>query len=215
MNVSIKKDGKKQKYKIQEWQDLTLERWAKLVSIKKGSKVKEAIDSIKVMSDIPRQLIEQLTVKDVAFILEQATEIQKEGKLKHKIKMHNVEYGFHPNLEAITIGEYADIEQYVQTGLETNMHKIMGVLYRPIVEEDKDNYTIAAYDSDKFDIRAEVFKKMKAKDVNSALVFFWILGNELLTILPQFLENLQKDLELKMEKILPKINSQLNGVGSQ
>ena len=188
MNVSIKKDGKKQKYKIQEWQDLTLERWAKLVSIKKGSKVKEAIDSIKVMSDIPLQLIEQLTVKDVAFILEQATEIQKEGKLKHKIKMHNVEYGFHTNLEAITIGEYADIEQYVQTGLETNMHKIMGVLYRPIVEEKDDIYTIEVYDSDSMKIRAEAFKKMKAKDVQSALVFFWTLGNELLNCLEQFLE---------------------------
>ena len=215
MNVNINKDGKKHKYKIKEWKELTLEKWAEVIAINKGSNVQQAVENIRLISDIPKKLIEQLTVKDVAFILEKATEVQKEGKLKHKITMHGIDYGFHPNLEAITIGEYADIEQYVTNGLEENMHNIMAVLYRPIVEEDKDNYTIAAYDSDKFDIRAEVFKKMKAKDVNSALVFFWILGNELLTILPQFLENLQKDLELKMEKILPKINSQLNGVGSQ
>ena len=215
MNVSIKKDGKKKKYKIQEWKDLTLERWAKLVSIKKGSKVKEAIDSIKVMSDIPRQLIEQLTVKDVAFILEQATEVQKEGKLKHKITMDGMTYGFHPNLEAITIGEYADIEQYVQTGLETNMHKIMGVLYRPIVEEKDDIYTIEVYDSDSMKIRAEAFKKMKAKDVQSALVFFWTLGNELLKILEQFLEKQKKNLNNELEKKLQKINLLKNGAGSQ
>jgi len=215
MNVNINKDGKKHKYKIKEWKELTLEKWAEVIAINKGSNVQEAVENVRLISDIPKKLIEQLTVKDVAFILEKATEVQKEGKLKHKITMHGIDYGFHPNLEAITIGEYADIEQYVTNGLEENMHNIMAVLYRPIVEENKDNYTIAAYDSDKFDIRAEVFKKMKAKDVNSALVFFWTLGNELLTILPQFLENLQKDLELKMEKILPKINSQLNGVGSQ
>ena len=212
MNVSIKKDGKNQKYKIQEWKDLTLERWAELVAIEKGSNVQEAIESIKVMSDIPRQLIEQLTIKDVAFILEKATEVQKEGKLKHKITMHNVEYGFHPNLEAITIGEYADVEQYVQTGLETNMHKIMSVLYRPIVEEKDDIYTIEAYDSDSMIIRAEVFKKMKAKDVNSALVFFWTLGSELLNILPQFLANLQTKLQTQLNQHLPKQALQKNGV---
>ena len=129
--------------------------------------------------------------------------------------MHNVEYGFHPNLEAITIGEYADIEQYVQTGLETNMHKIMGVLYRPIVEEKDDIYTIEVYDSDSMKIRAEAFKKMKAKDVQSALVFFWTLGNELLKILEQFLEKQKKNLNNELEKKLQKINLLKNGAGSQ
>jgi hypothetical protein len=215
MDVNIKKDGKKHKYKIKEWKELTLEKWAEVIAINKGSNVQQAVENIRLISDIPKKLIEQLTVKDVAFILEKATEVQKEGKLKHKITMHDIDYGFHPNLEAITIGEYADIEQYVSNGLEENMHNIMAVLYRPIVEEEKDNYTIAAYDSDKFEDRAEVFKKMKAKDVNSALVFFWTLGNELLTILPQFLANLQKDLETKMQEILPKINSQVNGAGFQ
>ena len=212
MNVSIKKDGKNQKYKIQEWKDLTLERWAELVAIEKGSNVQEAIESIKVMSDIPRQLIEQLTIKDVAFILEKATEVQKEGKLKHKITMHNVDYGFMPNLEAITIGEYADIEQYFTNGLETNMHNVMSVLYRPIVEEKDGIYTITPYDGDKAEIRAEVFKKMNAKDVNSALVFFWTLGSELLNILPQFLANLQTKLQTQLNQHLPKQALQKNGV---
>ena len=214
MNVNIKKDGKKHRYKIKEWKDLTLDKWAELIAIEKGSNVQEAIDSVRVLSDIPKKLIEQLTIKDVAFILEKATVLQEEGKLKHKITMHGVDYGFHPNLELISIGEYADIEQYVSNGLESNMHNIMAVLYRPILSEDKDNYTITAYDSDKFDIRAEVFKKMKAKDVNSALVFFWTLGNELLNILPQFLETLQKNLQTKLNQQVPILNSLKSGVGS-
>ena len=214
MNVNIKKDGKKHRYKIKEWKDLTLDKWAELIAIEKGSNVQEAIDSVRVLSDIPKKLIEQLTIKDVSYILEKATVLQEEGKLKHKITMHGVDYGFHPNLELISIGEYADIEQYVSNGLESNMHNIMAVLYRPILSEDKDNYTITAYDSDKFDIRAEVFKKMKAKDVNSALVFFWTLGNELLNILPQFLETLQKNLQTKLNQQVPILNSLKSGVGS-
>ena len=215
MNVNIKKDGKKHRYKIQEWKDLTLDKWAELIAIEKGSNVQEAIESVKILSDIPKKLIEQLTIKDVSYILEKATVLQEEGKLKHKITMHGVDYGFHPNLESITIGEYADIEQYVTNGLESNMHNIMAVLYRPIVEEQEDNYTITAYDSDKFEVRAEVFKKMKAKDVNSALVFFWTLGNELLNILPQFLDNLQKELQTKLNQHLPNLNLEKNGVGSE
>tara|TARA_R100000781_G_scaffold3464_2_gene4866 strand:+ start:6415 stop:7062 length:648 start_codon:yes stop_codon:yes gene_type:complete len=215
MNVNINKDGKKHKYKINEWKDLTLEKWAEVIAINKGSNVQEAVENIRLISDIPKKLIEQLTIKDVAFILEKATVLQEEGKLKNKITMNGIKYGFHPNLSEISIGEYADIEQYVTNGLEENMHNIIAVLYRPIVKEDKDNYTITAYDSDKFEERAEIFKQMKAKDVNSALVFFWTLGNELLTILPQFLENLQKGLETKMQEIVPKINLLKNGVSTQ
>jgi hypothetical protein len=214
MNVNIKKDGKKHRYKIKEWKDLTLDKWAELIAINKGSNVQEAIENVRVLSDIPKKLIEQLTIKDVAFILEKATVLQEEGKLKHKITMHGVDYGFHPNLELISIGEYADIVQRSEERLESNMHNIMAVLYRPILSEDKDNYTIAAYDSEKFEVRAEVFKKMKAKDVNSALVFFWTLGNELLNILPQFLETLQKELRSKMNQHLPILNSLKSGVGS-
>ena len=36
-------------------------------------------------------------------------------------------------------------------------------------------------------MRAKKFKKMKAADVNNALVFFWTLGKELSMILPLYL----------------------------
>tara|TARA_R100000458_G_C8271273_1_gene245978 strand:- start:452 stop:1099 length:648 start_codon:yes stop_codon:yes gene_type:complete len=215
MNVTLNKNGTKEKYKIQNWNSLTLEKWAEMMAIKNKSNVKEAIENIKVLSDIPRKLIEQLSIKDAAFILEKATEVQKEGKLKDKITIHGVKYGFMPNLEAITLGEYADIEQYVANGLESNMNNIMAVLYRPIIEEKKDNYTITAYDGDKVEVRAEVFKKMKAKDVNQALLFFWTLGSELLTILPKFLENLQKKMDKQISLHLPKQILEKNGVGSE
>ena len=32
------------------------------------------------------------------------------------IKVNDIEYGFHPNLEEITLGEYADIEPYLKNG---------------------------------------------------------------------------------------------------
>ena len=80
----------------------------------------------------------------------------------------------------------------------------MSVLYRPIIEETQNGvYTIEAYDGN-ISIRAEEMKKMASEQVQSALVFFWHLGNELLKILPSFLleqiQEIQKDLETKISQ---------------
>ena len=84
----------------------------------------------------------------------------------------------------------------------------MAVLYRPIVEEKNDIYIIEAYDGN-ISIRAEAMRKMPAEQVQSALVFFYNLGNELLKILPSYLMERLKEIK-KQSQMNP---SQKNGVG--
>lgn len=79
-------------------------------------------------------------MKKLAILQESAN-----NKLKKIIILDNVEYGFHPNLEEITLGEYADIETYMKNGIEDNLPKLMSVLYRPITEKSGTNYSIKAY----------------------------------------------------------------------
>mgnify|MGYP003129450999 FL=1 len=64
----------------------------------------------------------------------------------------------------------------------------MAILYRPILEEKNDVYTIQAYDG-KLSMRAEAMKRMKAEDVQSSLVFFWTFVMECLRILPLSLKD--------------------------
>ena len=98
-------------------------------------------------------------------------------------------------MESITLGEYADIESFIKNGLENNLPQMMSVLYRPIIEETENGvYTIEAYDGN-ISIRAEEMKKMASEQVQSALVFFWHLGNELLKILPSFLVERLKEMQ--------------------
>ena len=127
------------------------------------------------------------------------------------IEIDNKEYGFHPNLELITLGEYADIENYIDSGLQDNLDKVMSVLYRPITEKKNNSYSIEAYDGTKAEVRAEIFKSMKARDVHNSLVFFWILGKELLIRLPSFLIKLQT----KAVEQVQKNNLQESGDGLQ
>jgi hypothetical protein len=189
MEIQIEKNKKTRKYKtIKTWSDVTLEKWLKLISIKTKSKSKEAKKTIAALSDIPQKLIDELSIQDVALLLDKLAVMQnsKDTVLKKMITVEGVEYGFHPSLDSITLGEYADIETFIKNGIENNLANIMAVLYRPVKEKKNQIYTIEAYDGN-IEIRAEVFKKMAAEQVESALVFFWLLGKELSVILPSFL----------------------------
>ena len=212
MKVKIKKKGKVKKYKvIESWDDVTLEKWIKLIKLEGKTKGLEAKETIAILSDIPQQLITNLGIQDVSVLLNKISELQKEAdiKLRNIIKVGNKEYGFHPNLEDITLGEWADLETFIKEGIEDNMPEIMAILYRPITEKENDIYTIEAYNGN-INIRAEEFKKMKAAQVQSCLVFFWSFVNVLLEILPSFLmEHLRK-----MENNLQVNPSQNAGLGS-
>ena len=212
MQVNIKKDGKQNTYNlINSWDDVTLDKWAKLIDSKSKSKTKEALDTISLLSDIPRKLVKELSINDVSNILNRVAALQNKAssRLKRIIKVDDVEYGFHPDLSEITLGEYADIETYIQNGMEKNLSKLMAVLYRPIVEKNGKYYSIERYNGSGVRMRSEKFKKMKAADVNSSLVFFWTLGNELSTILPLYL--MERMEEVKQSLLMK--SSQQSGVG--
>ena len=212
MQVNIKKDGKQNTYNlINSWDDVTLDKWAKLIDSKSKSKTKEALDTISLLSDIPRKLVKELSINDVSNILNRVAALQNKAssRLKRIIKVDDIEYGFHPDLSEITLGEYADIETYIQNGMEKNLSKLMAVLYRPVVEKNGKYYSIEKYNGSGVRMRSEKFKKMKAADVNSSLVFFWTLGNELSTILPLYL--MERMEEVKQSLLMK--SSQQNGVG--
>ena len=212
MKVKIKKEGNTKEFNlIKTWSDVTLEKWVKLVDLHKGSRSNEALETITALSDIPKQLVNELGIQDVAIIMSKIAELQRssDGSLRNVITVEDKDYGFHPNLEDITLGEWADIETFIKVGVEKQMPEIMAVLYRPIIERKNKKYIIEAYDGN-IAIRAEQFKKMKAEEVQSAMVFFWSLGNELLKILPLYLQ----ERIMQIEKTLKEKVLQTNGVTS-
>ena len=197
MKVKIKKEGKVKEFKlISSWEDVTLEKWLKLIDFKEGTKTEEAEKTIAELSNIPNKLIKELALQDVAVIMSRIAELQEKqnSSLKKIIKIDGVEYGFHPDLDSITLGEYADLEHYIKLGLEEHLPEIMAVLYRPIKEKKNDIYIIDAYDGN-IRLRTEEMKKMSAQQVQSALVFFYTLGKELSEILPLYLMEQLKEMK--------------------
>ena len=190
MKVKIEKEGKKETNKlINSWSEVNLEMWTKLIASETGSKTKEAEEIVTALSDIPKKLVNELALRDVAIIMGKIAELQSEQNtvLKKVFEIDGVEYGMHPNLDDITLGEYADIETMIKQGIEKNMPNIMAVLFRPITDRNGEIYTIEAYNGD-ITIRAEEMKKMSAEQVQNALVFFYHLGNSFLKITPSVLK---------------------------
>jgi hypothetical protein len=129
------------------------------------------------------------------------------SKFKHRFKIGDIEFGFIPNLENISWGEYIDAEKYL--GSWENMHKAMAVLYRPITKTKGDQYEIMEYTG-----TSEFSEIMKFTPVSIALgasVFFWTLGLELLEALADYLEKETK----KMSKTTTanSLNLESNGDG--
>tara|TARA_R100001460_G_scaffold46316_2_gene83815 strand:- start:5484 stop:6125 length:642 start_codon:yes stop_codon:yes gene_type:complete len=213
MKVKIKEGGKTKEFKlISSWSEVNLETWLKLVKFHKLDKSKEAKETIAALSDIPKKLIDKLEIKDIATILGKISELQhkQDSSLRRIIEVEGKEYGFHPDLDSITLGEYADIETFIKNDIQNHLPELCAVLYRPIVEKKNNIYTIEAYDGN-ISIRAEEMKKMSAEQVQNALVFFYSFAKELLMTLPSFLTHRLKE----MEKQLPQNLLQKSGVGSE
>jgi len=88
-----------------------------------------------------------------------------------------VEFGFEPSLDKISYGAFKDAENYMREAKD--LHKLMAVLYRPVIKDvsNKYHYRIADYEGS--DVFSEV---MKDAPVNVALgmqVFFYRLGTKL------------------------------------
>jgi hypothetical protein len=89
------------------------------------------------------------------------------------------EYGFIPDWEKFSAGEWIDMETYTKDFWKT-AHKAMSVLYRPITQKWGDKYTVAEYTAQE---DATPFLDMPAPAVAGALLFFWTTERELLSTL--------------------------------
>jgi len=90
---------------------------------------------------------------------------------------HNgVEYGLENDWSKLAYGAWVDFEVYCSDDqIFQNLHKIMSVLYRPVISKDPKNpmkYKIEPYKSEDIDERADLFRGIPVSIWLSASVFF-------------------------------------------
>lgn len=152
----------------------------------------------------------KLKVTSVNELIVHFTKIFKEKpKFKPTFKIGDVEFGFIPNLENITFGEYVDLENYLSKW--EDFHKAMAVMYRPITIRKGDKYEIMEYTG-----AAAFSEGMKFAPMDVAIaasVFFWTLGSELLSATLDYLTNELKTNEKEFQTLAQELNLEKSGGG--
>ncbi len=118
---------------------------------------------------------------------------------------HTTEFGFMPNMDEMSLGEYIDLEKYISNW--DTMHKAMAILYRPIVAGKKEFYEIEKYEgSDKY---SDVMKDSPISVALGSMVFFYHLGNELRKTTLDYLQQQTQEVIQQQQKN----HSEANGDG--
>lgn len=126
--------------------------------------------------------------------------------LVKQFEMEGKKFGFIPNLDEMSQGEYIDLDTYSTIENWQEMHRVMAILYRPIIQQSKEKYLIEAYEtSSKY---AEAMKDLPLDIALSAVVFFYRLGNDCLISTMDYLAENQVSFQIQP-------NSESDGDGIQ
>jgi len=188
--------------------ELKLFQYQKFLAIAKDNEDEEFLQQkmIQIFCDIELKDILKMKYKDINDITSSLNKMFTQNHtFINRFKLDGIEFGFIPNLDNISFGEYTDLDTYITDW--NNMHKAMAVLYRPIIKKGINNtYKISEYKGT--EQYAEIMKDIPLDVCLGAVVFFYNLGNELLKATIHYLENNQE-----VQNILQQQTSELNGDG--
>ena len=184
--------------------DITLRQYKKFLTIEEKVKDQRFLNAkmIEILCNVDLEKVMLLKLKDSQEIITRLTEIFSEKPdLINTFKLNDIEYGFHPQLDDLTLGEYIDLDSFI--GDWEQMEKAMNVLYRPILVKLKDKYSIEEYKVG----TENPLLDMPMDAVMSAIFFLWNLGLDLSTIMTNSLDNQETEI------LTQYLNSQKNGDG--
>ena len=165
--------------------------------------------TVEIFCNLDLKDIAKIKVHSVKAVLKDIDNIFAEKpNLITTFTLNNIEYGFIPKLDDITLGEYIDLDESFTDW--NNMHKAMSVLYRPITMKKDGKYLIEDYNGTD---NAETMKQMRLDIVMGAMVFFYHLNNELLqTILNYLNREIPNQMNTEQLQILEKNGDGINSL---
>lgn len=187
--------------------EIKLEQWQKFYEISKNNEESEFLyqKMISIFCNVDMKDVAKLKYKDLLLISKEISDVLNEKtNLVQEFTLNGITFGFIPNLEDMSSGEYIDLDTYITD--VNSLHKAMAVLYRPINKKLKGKYSIESYIGS--DMYANTMKEMPLGIALGAYLFFWTLGIDLLNSTIHYLES-----NKQLQDILKQNNLGLNGDG--
>ncbi len=158
---------------------------------------------IEIFCKVPIEVVRSMKAKDITDICVIINNMfDTEHQLINRFQMNGIDYGFIPDLENMSFGEYVDLDTFI--GDNDNLHRAINVLYRPIDLKQGQRYTLKEYNPD----TNEDAKNYPLDAVFGAIVFFYNLGKDLSTVI------LNSSSKKNEESLAQFLASQPNGAGT-
>lgn len=160
--------------------DITLEQSQKYISISSRDNLSDLDKTkkiVKLFTGLKTIEVDNMDISDYESVIVQiVSALNTESEFSSMFKLNGIEFGFIPNLDEITAGEYIDL---TTSGTDTeSLHKTMAILFRPITNKDGfGSYEIEPYTASS--THQELMKQAPMNAVNGMMVFFCLLLNEL------------------------------------
>ena len=159
--------------------DITLEQYQRFALINTEEQDKEffMFKTIEIFCGVDIALVSKMRLSDAESISNEVLEVlQQNVPFTNKFELDGVKYGFIPDLQAISLGEFIDLEEGLSK--DKDFHKAASVMFRPIVKEFGELYTIDGYEASTE--MHHVMKQAPVGVISAAIVFFYNIANELL-----------------------------------
>ena len=145
-------------------------------------------------ADITIEELRKAPMSEVTQADEHLKRIAEEESGRHLkvIELSGQQYGFIPNWQEFSLGEWIDIEEY-SGDFWNNAHKIMSILYRPLLRRQGDAHTIEKYTAKE---DSEVFKLLPADLFGGCILFFLSSRTKLLHTMKSSLMQTAENLTL-------------------
>jgi len=185
--------------------EITLGQYQKFLNIAENNPDGNFLNAkmIEIFCGIPLSDSYKLKMSSVTAIIEILSELlESTPKHQEKFTIGSTEYGFIPDLNDMSLGEYIDLDNNASNWEQ--MHVAMNVLYRPIKESRVGKYNIVDYNIS----TSETLKDMPLGAAIGSLFFFYNLGTELSRHTILYSNNQQE-----MEAIQEQLTLEQNGVG--
>ncbi len=174
--------------------EITLGQYQEFVKLeqelKDSTEVSIQLKMIEIFCSVPEAVVRSMKATDIAEICEIInTMFDTDSQLISKFTLKGVDYGFIPELDNMSFGEYMDLDTFI--GDNDNLHRALNVLFRPIKLNKGSRYIIEDYEPND----SELAKDFPLDVVLGAIVFFYTLGKDLSTVMLNSLDKKnEKDL---------------------
>ena len=165
--------------------EITLGQYQKYLKIEKENKDETFVAQkmIEIFCNTRLDYVMKMRWRDVnEIVTDLGVMFEEDQKLQKQFTLNGTNYGFIPNLDEISFGEFVDLDTYLADW--DQMHKAMQVLYRPVDISVRGRYNIKEYTA----ITDDTMKEMPLAYALGAVFFLLNLGKELSQTMMDYLQ---------------------------